>query len=222
MTDVSARPADPESRPRFRPWPAALSGIAWVVLFIAVRALAELDPLYEASPAEIGAYFAENTDKVFWSTQLLGLAALSLLWFAGCLRTRIRSAEPGHGHLSSLTMAGATVYAATLLGIAGALMAAARTPNLGQGEADQAVTALFLLGWAGLTGFLRISLAVWLAALAIASIRHHALPAWLGWPAALLAVALGVMPDATIAILITFLWAIAAAVTLTVLGRSVD
>jgi hypothetical protein len=95
MTDVSARPADPESRPRFRPWPAALSGIAWVVLFIAVRALAELDPLYEASPAEIGAYFAENTDKVFWSTQLLGLAALSLLWFAAACAPASGRPNPG-------------------------------------------------------------------------------------------------------------------------------
>jgi hypothetical protein len=222
MADVSAPPAGQVSRRRSPRWPAALSGIAWAVLFIAGTALVELDPLYEASPAEIARHFADNSDKIFWSTQLLGLAVLSFLWFAGCLRTRIRSAEPGHGHLSALTMAGATVYAATLLGMAAALLAATSARDFGPGEADQAITALFALGWTGLIGFLRIGLAIWLAALAIASIRHRALPAWLGWPAALLAVAFAVIPDATIAILVTFLWAIAVAATLTVLGRSVD
>jgi hypothetical protein len=222
MTDVSTPPVGQVSRRRSLRWPAALSGIAWAVLFIAGTALVELDPLYEASPAEIAGHFADNSDKIFWSTQLFGLAVLSFLWFAGCLRTRIRSAEPGHGHLSALAMAGAAVYAATLLGMAGALLAATSVPDFGPGEADQAITALFALGWAGLIGFLRIGLAIWLATLAIASIRHRALPAWLGWPAGLLAVAFAVLPDATIAVLVTFMWTAAAAVTVTVLGRSVD
>lgn len=42
-----------------------------------------------------------------------------------------------------------------------------------------------------------------------------------GWPAAVLAVAFFLMPDATVAVIVSFLWMLVASITLAVLGRTV-
>ncbi|HLV59675.1 MAG TPA: hypothetical protein VKY81_12550, partial [Natronosporangium sp.] len=73
--------------------------------------------------------------------------------------------------------------------------------------------------WGGLLGMQKVGMAVWFLVVAFASIRHRALPRWLGWPAAVLAAVFLVLPDATIPVIISFLWVMVAGVTLAVQGR---
>lgn len=79
--------------------------------------------------------------------------------------------------------------------------------------------ALILLPWGGVLDAQQIGLTVFLLAVAFASIRHRAMPRWLSWPAAVLAALFLVLPNTTIPVIITYLWAMVASVTLAVQGR---
>lgn len=92
-------------------------------------------------------------------------------------------------------------------------------PSLSQGGATEFVVPLIFLPWGGVLDVQQIGLAVFLFAVAFASIRHRAIPRWLGWPAVVLAVLFLVLPNATIPVILTYLWAIVAGVTLAVQGR---
>jgi hypothetical protein len=223
MTDVTTRQVAQESTRRERLWPAALTGAGWAAAWMAgtITAFAGgegFDP-YGASPESIVSYVREYESQLVVGLMLMSLSAFFMLWFTGCMRTRIRSLGGDSAeHLSGLVLIGGGTLATIQLAIAGALGAASYTADI---EAFEATAALMLLAWGGLLGVVRIGLAVWFAAVAIASIRHRALPRWLGWPAAVLAVAFFLMPDASIAVIVSFLWMLVASVTLTLLGRTV-
>src|SRR5690606_25497261 len=96
------------------------------------------------------------------------------------------------------------------------LLASISTADIGSPDAT---AAMILLPWGGVLGVQGIGLAAFLLAVAFASIRHRAVPRWLGWPAAVLAAAFLVLPDTTIPVILTYLWAMVAGVTLAVQGR---
>ena len=141
--------------------------------------------VYSASPEEILEYVTQNSTLMFWAAQLLFFTAFAFLWFASVVRTRIAAVNaPSSSHLAALALVGGGVYVAVQAVIGGSLLSATLAPDTGSADAT---TALVLLPWGGVLDVQQIGLTVFLFAVAFASIRHRAIPRWLGWPAAVLA-----------------------------------
>lgn len=175
----------------------------------------------EDSIAEVGSYLKSAADAgtSYWVGRGIGtLALLALLVFAVYVSRAIRDREQAGGVLSGLTMgAGATAAGLGLVSAAAQFAVVARAnqgidPEIARAMLDFSGIA-FVLMWA--------PLAVFLAAVAVAGLRFGLLPRWLAITTAVLAagltIGLAAMPAGPagfVAIMLSFLWFIAASVVL--------
>ena len=171
-----------------------------------------------ASPAEIARAYAGAPAPVVWVGAFLQVVASLLLFvFVARVWATLRQADAGSGWLAA-TALGAGLASVTLT-LAGFAVGAAARARGGPGLDGSAVVALFdvhvglyVASWA--LG------AVFLGATAVLTLAAHALPRWLGWAAALSALAtLGAVaapttPLAQAPTLLLLLWVLATSVVL--------
>ncbi|HEY3019398.1 MAG TPA: hypothetical protein VGJ32_04355 [Solirubrobacteraceae bacterium] len=173
---------------------------------------------FDRKPA-IAGYFNKHHDDIVLATYLDMLAGFFLLWFMAVLRGRLRAHEGEGGRWSELALAGgaaavAVTWVADALIYAGAERAAQPGPITPASAATLYDTSTTLMQPAA------IGFGVALAATAFVAIRFHALPRWLAWSAAPLAVAL-LTPVYAVAMTITLAWVLATSVVLAVAEATV-
>lgn len=194
-------------------------GIAYAVLAIVGNMLnTPADtPDASASLAVSGSWLiAHPPDTTRWVGELLvGLAFLCAIPFVVRLHTALRSAEGGNGLFSTIALDAGLVMIA--VGFAAQLPVATAFYYADKGIEPQLVGVLLALnGLAFVTAWAIYSLL--LGASAIVILRTRALPRWLGWSAAAIAVLLlGSVPFAMSSpptFLLFFAWVVAVSVVL--------
>ena len=169
-----------------RKWDAA-TGIGFAVLGIVAFALPGSPPKADDPASEVGSFFADHRKEVLIGTFLLGVAAILFLWFAGTLRSYLRSGEGGEGRLSAASFGGGVAGIALLLvGAAVVNMEAFEfakqangTPALAKAVFD-ASSAFFAVS--------AMCFGTFFAAAACSGARSGALPPWAYWSGSVVAV----------------------------------
>ena len=193
--------------------PAALTGVAFVALAVASAAVVGDSPDFLAQPPELAQFFTDKTDQLLLSAVLGLIATFFLLWFVGTLASRLARFE-GARRLAGIALAGGTAAAAlSLAGHSAQLVAALRADERGTID-PQVATVLFDLTNIFIEAAAPIGFAVLLAASAVAGLRAGALPKWLCWLGAIIALALAITPIAFLALLAFAIWVLLASVTL--------
>ena len=166
---------------------------------------------FDRKPA-IASYFNRHHNDIVLATYLDMLAGFFLLWFLAALRGHLRAHEGDGGRWSDLALAGAAAavavtWVADALIYAGAERAAQPGPITPASAATLFDTSTTLMRPAA------IGLAVALSATAVVAIQFRALPRWLAWSAAPLAVVL-LTPVASVGMTIALAWILATSVVL--------
>lgn len=166
----------------------AASGVVAVVLFGVGFFLIPEPPDPDAPAAEVAAYFAEDHGSIQVGAAFIAAATLPLLWFVGTLTSVLRRAEGGP-RLSSIAFGAGVITIGLLIADLTAWAVAALRPENMQAapELAQALNDFSLLV-IGLGAFV---FAGFFLAVGLVTLRHQALPAWLGWLALVAALAVG-------------------------------
>jgi hypothetical protein len=190
---------------------APLTGVAFVVLFIAAFAISGETPDVDDPVDEVRAYWVDNDAENIWAAAFGVWGSVLAIWFGASLRTALRRVEGEPGRLSGLVFAGWIVFAVGALAFAGFGFAAADVAdeaNVG----DEVIQTLSILNsdfFPILTG----GLAVAMLASGIAVLRHGGIPRWLGYVALLLGIA-AVTPIGFFSFLVTGIWVVIVSVLL--------
>jgi hypothetical protein len=147
------------------------------------------------------------------------LSAFFLILFAGVVQSVLRQRERSNGPWSTIAFGGGVATAVTVAFSFTTLVAASqRTGATGGIDAVGAITLYDL--YSQLMGLaFPITLAVFIAATAVVSLRTTLFPAWFGWFSAL--VALGLLtPLAYFVLFLAIVWILMASFWLYVIGRS--
>lgn len=169
---------------------AALSGVLFFALFLA-SSFFEPTGLHvsSASAERVRDFYAERQRSIHIMLILVGLAHAAFVWFLAVLVTHLRRTETSPGGLSWLAF-GSGLLAAGFYTVGATLLALpAESPT----EWDPAtVRTLALAGSASLNLLVEMS-TFWrgllMGAVSILIFKHRALPVWLAWVGAALAVA---------------------------------
>jgi hypothetical protein len=165
---------------------APLTGVAFVVLFIAAFVISGETPETDDPVGEVRDYWVDNDTENIWSAAFVLWGSVLAIWFAASLRTALRRSEGEPGRLSGLVFAGWTVFAVGALAFAGFGFAAADVADEAD-VADDVIQTLSILNsdfFPILTG----GLAVAMLASGIAVLRHGGIPRWLGYFALLIGI----------------------------------
>ena len=170
------------------PWErvAPLTGIAFIVLFVgAAIVINNYD--YLPPQDEIVSFYQDNSSRVFAGGYLGMVSAVFLIWFAGSLRDHLRRVEGARGRLAAVAFGGGVAAAAALIAAYSATVTAAQRAGTIGGIPPETATGLFDLS-ANLVGSgVPIALAVMLGAASVLAFREGALPRWLAWGGAVVA-----------------------------------
>jgi hypothetical protein len=162
----------------------AMTGYLVVALGVAAAAFERGAPSANAPIAESIAFYSKYRSELLTQSILFVLSAGAYLWFFGSLRTWLERAEGGAGRVSAVAFGAGTVSVAMQM-LLQTLQIAAVTG--GASGSDAGGAALFArVGWA-LSVVAYVPFAVLVAATAVVSLRHRALPTWIGWFSALVA-----------------------------------
>jgi hypothetical protein len=184
-----------------------LAGVAFAVVF-AIGLLTSGDPPdTDASGAEVISHY-EDTGEIFVGILALLICAVLFMFFAGALRSRLRTAGPEW--LASVAFGGAVVFTVGHGIFAMSQIALLDASDLEQPEVAQALNIIDNDNFFPAV----IGLAVILLATGWHVLASRALPIWLGW----VSLALGVLalagPAGFIAFLLFPVWVAVAGVTL--------
>ena len=201
----------------------AASGVLYVVLLIIggnIRDSGEASTAPEGvAQAFVQAAANQTTFTIAWILEIL--AFLCFLCFLGYLCQALRRAEGDQGWLATAAFGGGVMSIAIKLGSAAPIFAAfhraneSLDPQIARALQDMNDASFFLSFY---------PLVVLLGAAAIVAIRYGALPRWLGWTAAVLAIALiagatvGVIAgfeDAGLPFMLFLLWIVLTSIVLT-------
>lgn len=183
---------------------APLSGaLAVVLLLLATVTFGVYD--YLPSGESVQATLTARSGRVVMAGYLGGLAAVSLLWFAGSVYAYLKPRERGSGRLALLAFGGgATAAAALALSFTVMIGAAMRAGSPDGIDPVAAVVAYDL--WANIFGeMFAFALAVMIAASARVVMSTSAWPGWAGWVSILIAVGL-LTPFAYIVLAAAIVW----------------
>jgi len=171
----------------------AATGLVSVVLIVVGFLIVLPQPPDANAPAdEVASYYVDEQDGIRASLLIVSIALFFYLWFLGSLATTLR-VSAGNPRLPTVAFAGGIAGGGLLLVGLTAFAAAAFSPEQSTPEVTKALNDVGLMAAApGAAGF-----AALFAATALVILRSRALPEWLGWAAAITAVAqllpLGVM-----------------------------
>ncbi len=164
----------------------AMSGYIVVMLGMAAASFERGAPTANAPLADTIAYLSKYRAELLAQSILFVLSAGAYLWFFGSLRARLERAEGETGRVSAVAF-GAGVVSVALQMLLQVFQVAAVAA--GPARPDAGGMAQFArIGWA-LSVVAYVPFAVLLAATAVVSVRYRALPIWIGWLSAGLAVA---------------------------------
>ena len=190
---------------------APLSGVAFVVLFIAAFLISGETPDVDDPVDEVRSYWTDNDAENIWSAGFVLWGSVLAIWFGASLRTALRRAEGEPGRLSGLVFAGWSVFAVGALAFAGFGFAAADVADEAD-VGDEVIQTLSILNsdfFPILTG----GLAVAMLASAVAVLRHGGIPRWLGYVALLLGIT-AVTPIGFFSFLVSGIWVVIVSVLL--------
>jgi hypothetical protein len=165
---------------------APLTGVGFVLLLLA-GVLTINNYAYLAPAEEVKAFYDANAARVSGGAYLILVSAVSLLWFAGSLRSALRTAEGGTGRLSAVAFAGGIAAAAAIMVAMSAMLTIselARVKGVVPGDA-----AMMLHGFSqNLMGvMLPVALGVMIAATAVVAYRTGFLSRWAIWVSGIIA-----------------------------------
>jgi hypothetical protein len=187
-----------------------LTGIVAVVLIVVSFVVSGETPDTDDPLQEVVTFYTENDSDQMAAAILLGFGALFFLIFATALRNTLRRAERDGAGASTLSFAGAIVFAV------GATIFAGIAFTLGDAADNIEPPSLHTLHVLNNDMFLTVAVGLFAFALGtgIAVVRTGALPAWLGWVAIVLSV-LSITPIFFIAFAVMGIWILVASVLLT-------
>jgi hypothetical protein len=188
---------------------APLLGILSIAAIIAAFAVGGESPDADASAAKVVSFYTDHDSDQMFSSFLLSLGALFLVFFAGVLRNALRATEQGPGGLSAVSFGGALIMAVGFTLFAGISFTLGDVADKLDPTAAQALNALN----GDLFFPLAMGTALFMLATGIAALRGGALPKWLGWIAIVLGV-LALTPLGFFALMATGIWIIIASIVL--------
>lgn len=192
---------------------APLSGLVFVALLIAGTVLINN---YEFLPPsdELKSFYEDNATSVRTGHYLVMASAVFLIWFAGSLRSTLRTAEGGTGRLSAVAFGGGVAAGVVLLIANGAGLTAAVRGGADGGIPAEMATALFDLTGVLMGNALPMGYAVLLGAAAVVSFRTGVFARWLSWVTAVVAVLLLIPEINFVVVGVAVLWVLAMSVVL--------
>jgi hypothetical protein len=177
---------------RISKWFPPFTGLVAVVLGIVVSILmGQGQDATDKTPQEIVNHYSDHSTKEAIASILIGLVAISVLYFGGWLRRLLRDAEGRDGILSAVVFGAAVVFSAGAA-VAGSIhlaLADLADESVMSPVAIQAINGIdfdmFL--------FFPVGLSTMVLATGISAVRHGALPKWFAWTGVVLGV-LGYTP----------------------------
>ncbi len=203
---------------------APISGIVFSVLLAILFFGADEEVGTNATAEELTSFYAEQGETgAALQYFLIGLAAISLIWFAGSLRAYLGRAEGGPGRLSVIVF-GSGVAGAGLLAAAGAVFAGPLATAVFSERSNVQIDPVVdeIVSSVGFVTFSYSLMAIgaMFAATAIAGLRTGSLPAWFSWVSLLVAVGLVANIFYFVGLFGLLVWMIVAAIVLMVRLRS--
>jgi hypothetical protein len=197
---------------------APLTGVIAVVL---LGAGAALFGVYDyLPPAErLQETLSDNAGTVTIGGYLGSISAFFLIWFAGSVFSALREREGGARRLSAVAFGGGVASGIALaIGFSAIIASGARAGAEGGITPVEAVTMYDLYSQVLGQGF-AVTMAVFIGATAVVSLRTAMFPAWFGWASALIAVGL-LTPIAYIVLAAVLVWLIVVSIWLYRRGAS--
>lgn len=163
----------------------AVSGLVGVALGVAGATFERGAPGVDAAPEQVAAFFRDYRTELLAQSLLMVLSAGALLWFLGSLRSYLARAEGGDGHLATVA------FAAGVLGFG--LQAAIQAPQSALAMAsdhplDPQLAAMISDLGGAISVVAYVPVDVMLGAVAVVALHTRALPTWLGWLSAAVAI----------------------------------
>jgi hypothetical protein len=175
-----------------------LTGILFVVLVALAFIVSGETPSTDDSRQEIVSFYLDNDSEQAAAAAILALATVAFLFFLGSLRNALRAAPGDEGGLSTVTLLGGLMIAV------GASIFAGIGFTLGDAADELDESAIVTLNALNSDMFFTVAVgtAVFNLGLALAILRHGALPRALGWVALVVGV-VGLTPLGFFAFLAT-------------------
>ncbi|MGH2922645.1 MAG: hypothetical protein ACRDKH_01260 [Solirubrobacterales bacterium] len=163
----------------------AATGLIAVVLFVVGFVIVAPEPPDVSAPAaEVSSYYGDEQDGIRASLVIVSVALFFFIWFLGSLTSTLRISS-GNPRLPSIAFAGGAIGTALFMLTVAAFAAVAFRPDQATPEVTQAINDLGLVAAAPAAG----AFAALFGATALVILRGGALPEWVGWLAAVTAVA---------------------------------
>jgi hypothetical protein len=152
----------------------AATGIGFVVLFV-VAFIIGGQPGVDQDVVE---FFVANRRQLLTQAYLYGLSMVFLIWFLGSVRSHLRLSEGGTGRLSAVSFAGGIIFV-TVLVVSGIVNTALADGIARLSDPDTTRALYQLVGHANDVNW--FPMAVFIGAATLVAFRHNALPRWLAW-----------------------------------------
>src|SRR4051794_32375643 len=162
-----------------------LAGILFLIVFVVANAITGSTPDHDTSAHKVITYWTDHRGSQT-TAAFLGLFGVALfVFFAGALRSALRSAEGAEGTLSAIAFGGALVAAAGALTDSMLRLAAASAADHGANASVYTLNQLNSFDWLPFVG----GASVMLIAAGLCALRTLALPKVLSWSALVFGVA---------------------------------
>jgi hypothetical protein len=202
-------------------WVAPFMGVVFVAAYVAVAIiLGEGQDATKKTADELVTYYRDHDTEQTIGALLIGVAAITLLFWAGQLRRVLRDAEGPTGILSAVAFAGAIVFAGGAIVGATIHFALADYSNNTDVVDPLVFQALNAFDWDNFL-FFPVGLGTMLLASGISTLRHGALPKWLGWGAIVLAITFAT-PAFPVGLFGTALWVLVVSIIWLMRGRALQ
>lgn len=200
---------------------APLTGVVTVVLMLVG---AVLIGVYDWLPSadRIQDIFSDNSTRVSAGGYAGLISAFFMIWFAGSVYSALREREGGTGRLSMVAFGGGVASGVVLAaGFSVIMVSGARAGAAGGISPVEAVTQYdFYSSVFG--GMFAITMAVFIEATAVVSLRKAMFPAWFGWVSALIAFGLFILVIGYVVLAPALVWLLVVSIWLYRQGTSTE
>jgi hypothetical protein len=151
----------------------AATGIGFVVLFLVAFIIGG-----QPGDQDVVEFFVANRRQLLTQAYLYGLSIALFIWFLGSVRSHLRLAEGGTGRLSAVSFAGGIIFVTVLL-VSGFVITALADgiARLSDPDTTRALYQVAVhandVNW--------FPMGVFTGAATLVAFRHNALPRWLAW-----------------------------------------